>query len=108
MDKRQAKKDFKSKETPKGVFAIRCTASSEAWVGGSDHLNSAQNGIWFLLRNGLHHNQRLQAAWNAHGEGAFVFSVLENLEDDVSPLLVKDLLREREKHWESELGALLV
>jgi hypothetical protein len=105
MDKRQARKDFKSKKTPKGIFALRCAVSGEVWVSASDHLDSAQNGLWFQLRNGLHPNKRLQAAWRLHGEGAFRYEILEHLDDDVSALLLKDMLRERQKHWESELAA---
>lgn len=105
MDKRQARKEFKSRKTPKGIFAIRCAATSEVWLGASDHLDSAQNGLWFQLRNGLHQSKRLQSEWNANGEEAFTYEVLETLDDDVSPLLLKDLLRERQKHWEKKLGA---
>ena len=105
MDKRAARKEFKLRKTPKGIFAIRCAATSEAWVSASDHLDSARNGVWFQLRNGLHQNKRLQAEWNAKGEEAFTFEVLETLDDDVSPLLLKDVLRERQQHWENELRA---
>lgn len=105
VDKREARKEFKSKTTPKGIFAVRCTVSGEVWAGGSDHLNSAQNSLWFQLRNGLYQNKRLQSEWNAHGEGAFAFEILETLDEDVSPLLLRDLLRERQKHWETKLGA---
>jgi len=105
MDKREARKEFKSKKTPKGIFAIRCAATREIWVSASDHLDSAQNGVWFQLRNGIHHNKRLQSEWNANGERAFAYEVLETIDDDVSPLLLKDVLLERQKHWEKELGA---
>jgi hypothetical protein len=105
MDKREARKEFKSRKTPKGIFAIRCAASSEVWVSASDHLDSARNGVWFQLRNGLHQHKRLQSEWNAKGEEAFAYEVLETLDDDVSPLLLKDVLRERQKHWETKLGA---
>ena len=105
MDKREERKEFKSRRTPKGIFAIRCAPTSEAWVSASDHLDSARNGIWFQLRNGLHQNKRLQSEWNANGEEAFAFEVLETLDDDISPLLLKDVLRERQKHWENELRA---
>jgi len=107
MDKRAARKEFKSRKTPKGVFAIRCAAAGKVWVSASDHLDSARNGIWFQLRNGLHQNKSLQAEWNARGEEAFAYEVLETLDDDVSPLVLKDVLLERQRHWEKTLGALI-
>lgn len=43
------------------------------------------------LRKGAHHSPYLQASWNKHGEGAFVFEVLERCE---APELTQ-----REQHW---------
>ncbi len=77
MNKREAKREFKSRKNTKGIFAIRCTASSEVWVGAHGDLPAARNGVWFLLRNGMHHNKQLQAAWNKHGADAFTFDILE-------------------------------
>ena len=105
MDKREARKACKSRVTPKGIFAVRCKTSGEVWVGASDHLDTAQNGMWFQLRGGLHRNPQLQAAWNAHGEAACQYEVLEKFDEEVSPLLLGDLTKKRQKHWEDVLGA---
>jgi hypothetical protein len=105
MDKREARKAYKSRVTPKGIFAVRCKTSGEVWVGASDHLDTAQNGMWFQLRGGLQRNPQLQAAWNAHGEAAFQYEVLEKFDEEVSPLLLGDLTKKRQKHWEDILGA---
>jgi len=103
MDKRAARQEYKSKKTPQGIFAVRCKASGEVWAGASNHLDSQVNRIWFELRGGSHRNRSMQAAWNAHGDAAFTYQVLETLDDDVSPLLLRDLLEERRKHWENAL-----
>ena len=108
MDKREARKEFKSRKTPKGIYSVRCTASGEAWVNASDHLDTVRNGLWFQLRAGSHFNKRLQEAWNTHGESAFEFGILETFDDDVAPLLLKDLSKERQRHWERQLEALPV
>src|SRR5271169_4662406 len=99
MDKRQARREYKERKTPKGIFAIRRAGSSEVWVGASTHLDSERNGIWFQLRLGQHQNKSLQAEWNVKGEEAFSYEILETLDDDVLPLALKDVLRERQKHW---------
>ena len=39
------------------------------------------------LRKGQHKNPKLQAAWNKHGEDAFVFEVIENVPDGGNPLV---------------------
>jgi len=105
MDKREARKAYKAKITPRGIYAVRCKVSQEVWVGASDHLDTARNGVWFQLRLDSHRDPQLQAAWNAHGEEAFEFEVLETFAADVSPLLVGDLARKRRSHWQKALGA---
>ncbi len=105
MNKREARREFKSRKSTKGIFAVRCTASREVWVGAHGDLPAARNGVFFLLRNGMHHNKQLQERWNKHGAESFAFEVLETFDEDISPLLLRDLFRERQKHWEKELGA---
>ena len=46
-----------------------------------------------------------QDAWNAHGEQAFAYEILETLDDDVSALMVRDILKEKKAHWSAEYGA---
>jgi hypothetical protein len=105
IDKREVRRTFKEKKTAKGVFAVRCTVTGEVWVGSSANLDSSRTGIWFMLRNGMHHNKAMQAAWNTHGADVFQYEVLENFEEDVSSMQLSDLLRDRQKHWRTELGA---
>ena len=57
------------------------------------------------LRIGMHDNKLMQAAWNSQGAEAFQFEVLASLDDDVAPMLIRDSLREGQKHWMKELGA---
>ncbi|HEY3838023.1 MAG TPA: GIY-YIG nuclease family protein [Bryobacteraceae bacterium] len=108
IDKRELKREAKTKVSSKGIFAVRCTPSGESWVSSSRDLKSSQTGIWFMLRNGMHHNRMMQAAWNVHGAGAFHFEILETLDDDLPPLLLKDSLRDRQKHWQTQLDATAV
>ena len=104
-DKRAIRREFKERINPKGIFAVRCAASSEVWVSASRDLNASQTSTWFLLRNGLHHTKSLQTAWNHHEGVGFSFEVLEQFEDDLAPTLLSDRLRDRQKHWLNELGA---
>jgi hypothetical protein len=109
MDKqsrRQAVRDYKDRKVPIGIFAVRCAATGEAWVGLSQDLAQQQNRIWFGLRQGGHPNPALRAAWVAHGEPAFAFEVLETLEDEgLSAYARGNLLKDRGAHWRQELGA---
>ena len=108
VDKREARRLYKEKKTPMGIFVLRCRASGESWVSASNHLDTARNGLWFQLRLGSHLNKRVQESWNTHGEPAFEYEILETLEEDIPPLLVKDTLAARQKHWAGELQARLL
>jgi len=80
LSRRQAIRDYKERKAAPGIYAIRCAPTAEAWVGASRHLDAQQNSAWFALRTGGHPNRALQAAWAAHGEGAFCFQPLERID----------------------------
>jgi hypothetical protein len=109
MDKdrrRDAIRDYKERKVPQGIFAVRCAATGEAWVGQSRDLAQQQNRIWFGLRLGGHPNPGLRAAWAAHGEAAFAFEVLEAIKDEDLGAYARDnLLKDRDAFWRAQLGA---
>ena len=109
MDKqgrRDAIRDYKERKVTHGVYAVRCAPSGEAWVGVSPNVTQMQNRIWFGLRQGGHPNPALKAAWAAHGEAAFTFEVLEELDTDELGAIGRDsLLKERTAHWREAIGA---
>jgi hypothetical protein len=109
MESKAARKEvirkFKERKAALGVFAVRCAATERVWVDSSRNLDAAKNGTWFGLRNGSHRDKSLQEEWNAYGEGAFQYEILERLEDDVHPLAVADRLKEMRSRWIVRLGA---
>ncbi len=108
MDKAQRKAaiaEYKKRDDAIGIFAVRCVASGEAWVGPSLNIDTIKNRIWFGLRMGNANNVGMQRAWSSHGGDSFSFDVLERLDPD-EPLFVRDsLLKERAAHWRGVLGA---
>ena len=104
--KKEIARAWTERKRSQGVFAVRCAASGEIWVDASRNLDSQKNSIWFSLRMGSHRNKAAQAAWNAHGQDAFSYDILEEIADDaLTPLGVRDLLKVRERHWREQLGA---
>jgi hypothetical protein len=103
--RRQIADEFKERKVPQGIYAIRCTANGDVWVGSSTNLNAVRNSQWFQLRGGLHRSVSLQQAWTHHTEQVFAFEVLEQFDEDVSPLLLSDLLRGKKKVWVETLRA---
>jgi len=105
LDRKKATLEFKERKPLRGTFAVRCTASNRVWVGASYNLDATKNGLWFSLRIGSHPVKSLQSEWNAHGEPEFKFEILEKLEEDLHPLMVADLLKEKKSYWVAQLEA---
>jgi hypothetical protein len=105
LSRKEAIREFKERKVPRGIFAVRCAATGHVWVDSSPNLKAAENSLWFALRHGGHINKAVQAEWETHGKEAFQYEVLETLAEDVSPLGVRDLLKEKRRHWLAKCGA---
>ena len=77
MNRKEAIAEYKNRKTPRGTFVVRFADQGPVWVDATPDLGAARNGLLFMLRNGMHTNKTLQAEWNAHGESAFRYEVLE-------------------------------
>lgn len=102
--KKELARGYKETKVRPGIFAVRCSASGESWVAQTPDLDKRQSGLWFQLRMGGFPGKSLQQAWNAHGEPAFAFAVLEVVRDE-NEGMIPLRLKEREAHWRKELGA---
>lgn len=104
-DRKAAIAAYKERKTIAGIYAIRCKASPEIWVGQAPNLEKIQNRIWFSLRQGSHTCRSLQAAWTTHGPDSLTFEECERLEDEETAYVRNALLKERMLHWRAQLGA---
>jgi len=105
MDRKQAIADWKNRKPPRGAYSVRFGSGGAVWVDSTPDLDAARNRLLGALRIGAHINPYLQAAWNEHGETAFRYEVLEKLDDDLSPMAWRDLLKEKKKLWMAKLKA---
>jgi hypothetical protein len=103
--KKEAIRAYKERKPQRGVYALRCAATARVWVGATPNLDAARNRLWFSLEHGAHSDPVLQNDWNTHGEPSFYFEIMEKLKDDVSPLAIGDLLKEKKLHWQEQLSA---
>lgn len=107
-DRKAAITAYKERKIAAGIFAVRCAASGQIWVGQTPNLDTIQNRIWFALRLGNNSNRDLQIAWSAHGGDNFTFEPLEQLEDEESPYVRDSALKERALHWQKTLNASII
>jgi group I intron endonuclease len=63
------------------IYRISCTANNKFYIGST--VNKAQRWARHRrqLRDGTHPNKHMAAAWAKYGEAAFVFEVLEDVDE---------------------------
>jgi hypothetical protein len=62
---------------PMGVYAVRDRVTGAVRVAASRNVHSAINRALFELRQGVHRDAAMQAAWKRDGAERFGFEVLE-------------------------------
>lgn len=58
-----------------GVYQILCLPTGKVYVGSAVDLYGRWRDHRRYLRQGIHHNKYLQAAWDKYGEESFEFWV---------------------------------
>lgn len=86
------------RETRGGIYKITNTVNGKVYVGSATRFTGRWSKHRTDLNKNCHDNQKLQRAWNKYGEAAFVFSVLEYVENKC------DLIQ-REQFWIDALEA---
>src|SRR5919199_3169221 len=95
-DRKAAAAAWKERKATAGVYALRCTASGECWVGRASDLEAVEKRLLFSVKMATTPHRTLQAAARAHGGAAFAFERLELFEDEeAGPELRDALLKKR-------------
>jgi hypothetical protein len=104
-ERKAAVSAYKERKSVAGVYAIRCAASDEQWVGSAPDLSTIWTRRAFALRQGIETNRALQSAWNLHGAENFAFRILEEIDLEQLTYGRERALKERVAHWRGALGA---
>lgn len=96
---------YRERKITAGIYAIRCTASDQVWIGSAPDLSTIENRLWFTLRQGANPHRSLQETWNAHGRAVLTFTVIAHLRDEDDPGYPRRrALKELHQRWLNELG----
>jgi hypothetical protein len=106
IDKRAAKAAYREHKSVAGIYAVRCAATGQVWVGHTPTLDAVENRLWFTLRQKNHPDAELQRVWNAQGGTGFAFEELERVKDDDLSYVGNGALKSRAAAWRARLGAL--
>jgi hypothetical protein len=80
MDKSAVKKAYKESKQPMGVYGITNTDYNKTYIGCGIDVRAKLNRQKAELKFGKHRNRELQEEWNKLGESAFLFEVVDVLE----------------------------
>lgn len=86
-------------DTQGGVYQIRNKINGRVLVISTPNLKT-RYGRFIELQQGRYRNKKLQDEWNQFGEDAFVFEILEAIEDDGN---MEDELARLEQKWLMQL-----
>ncbi len=101
--KKELKQLYKEMKTEGGVYLIRNTKNQKVLVVSTPNLKTI-NGRKMQLRDGSHQNRQLQEDLRQYGPEAFVFEVLEVLEEKADPSFNKaEALKQLEQKWLEKL-----
>ena len=65
-----------------GVYRIDNIVSGKVYIGSAEVFEKRKYDHFYCLKNGIHANRHLQNAYNKHGDGALVFSIIEYCQID--------------------------
>ena len=107
-DRKAAVAAYKERKTVAGIYAVRCAAGGEQWVGQAPDVETIRNRLWFTLKLGSNPSRSLQAAWTAHGAESLSFTILERLVDEELSYVRATNLKGRLARWQAQLGAAVI
>jgi len=96
---------YKERKVAAGIYALRCAATGEIWVGRAPDLSTIENRLRFALANDASLRASLKAAVRAHGADAIAFEILERVDTDDLPYAREKFLKDRLDVWREKLGA---
>lgn len=66
-----------------GIYQIRNLINNKVYIGSSTRLLEREGEHFLSLKNGNHHSNYLQNAFNKYGINSFVFEVIEKCEEEI-------------------------
>ena len=106
LSKKDLKERYKNREVVGGIYLIKCSGNSEAWLRSTTDIRGSFNRFTFSVAVDSPPEMCMTQAWKKFGKDSFTFKVLEEIKkkdsqtpdefsDDISTL--SDLWAEKQK-----------
>lgn len=97
----ELKRQYKETKPQAGIFQVKNTVNGKVLLGSSTNLHGPLNKHRFMLKIRNHDNKQLQKDWDQLGPDAFVFEILEVVQEKDTPTFsVEDELTLLEEIWQ--------
>jgi group I intron endonuclease len=87
-----------------GIYAIKNTINNKVYIGSAVNIDKRWVIHKIRLRQGKHHSEHLQHAWNKDGEQNFKFEVLEKVQSPLHLISYEQVYLDYYKSYERECG----
>ena len=104
-ERKAAVSAYKERKPVAGIYALRCTATGQCWVGRAPDVATIENRLRFALKTASTPHRSLQAAARAHGADGFAFEIVERLREEDMALGRDRILANRHLYWCEALAA---
>jgi group I intron endonuclease len=87
-----------------GIYRILNQNNGKSYIGSAVNLSTRWREHSWQLNGGFHCNRHLQSAWKKHGSDAFVFVVLEEIEDELDLVKREQFYLDQFRTFDSAVG----
>lgn len=87
-----------------GIYTITNLVTGKVYVGSSSNVPARRSDHFSRLRSLRHPNGRLQGAWSKYGKGAFIFEIVEIVEDAFWLIPREQAWIDRLSSWHRDYG----
>ena len=75
----------------RGIYKIINVINNKFYVGSAEDFTRRKRVHWWMLRRGTHANKHLQSAWAKYKEQAFIFVIVEELNEIADILAAENI-----------------
>jgi group I intron endonuclease len=87
-----------------GIYAIKNIINNKVYIGSAINIDKRWASHKHHLRQGKHHSEHLQCAWDKYGEQNFKFEVLEEVQNPLHLISYEQVYLDYYKSHETERG----
>ena len=87
-----------------GIYLIKNIVNNKVYIGSAVNIDNRWPRHRYDLKEGKHHSEHLQSAWNKYGEQSFTFEVLEEVSNQEHLLAYEQVYLDYYKSYEIDRG----